>query len=151
MSARPLEPGFPKLDKATRPWACRREDESCTRTAPCHSCRGARSRRSGMKKQREARKALEALTGAEAAKFVGQLGNEEAWHGLPLRVEVKSGAQTGPVWTKYAAAEAQSEATRPIGDNAPFVYVAMGQRTSDGLVVFRLSQFARVVEAVLNV
>lgn len=151
MRDEPLAEGFPKLDKQTRPWSCRKDDETCTRSKPCNACRGARSRRSGMRKQREARKALEALTGAEAAKFVGQLGNEESWHGLPLRVEVKSGAQTGPVWTKYAAAEAQSEATRPVGDNAPFVYVAMGQRTSDGLVVFRLSQFARVVEAVLNV
>jgi hypothetical protein len=139
------------LPKEGSLWKCRRDDELCTRVKPCNACRGARSRRSGMRKQREARKALEALTGAEAAKFVGQLGNEESWHGLPLRVEVKSGAQVGPVWTKYAAAEAQSEATRPIGDVAPFVMVAMGTRTSDGLVVFRLSQFARVVEAVLNV
>lgn len=147
---RDLAPGFPKLDKQTRPWRCRKDVESCTRKDPCASCRGARNRRSGMRKQREARKALEKLTAADAAKFVGQLGNEEAWSGLPLRVEVKSGAQVGPVWTKYAAAEMQSQASRAHGDVRPFVLVAMGTRTSDGLVVFRLSEFARVVEAVVN-
>ena len=103
-----------------------------------------------MRKQREARKALEALTGAQAARFAGQLGNEEAWSGLPLRIEVKSGAIAGPVWTKYAAAEAQSNASKAIGDTRPFVFVAMGQRTSDGLMVCRLSELARVVEALVN-
>lgn len=142
--------GFPKLEKQTKPWTCRRDDTTCTRTKPCNACRGARNRRSGMRKQREARKALQQLTGAEAARFVGQLGNEESWTGLPLRVEVKSGAQVGPVWTKYAAAEEQSETNHAIGDARPFVLVAMGTRTTDGLVVFRLSQFARVVEAVVN-
>lgn len=149
MSAQ-TEPGFPRLDKQTRPWFCKQEDESCTRAKPCNSCRGRRSRNSGMRKQREARKALEALTGAEAARFAGQLGNEEAWHGLPLRVEVKSGAIAGPVWTKYAAAEAQSAATKAHGDIRPFVFIAMGQRTSDGLMVCRLSELARVVEALVN-
>lgn len=142
--------GFPRLDKQTRPWACRREDESCTRTKPCNACRGARNRRSGMRKQREARKALEALTGAEAARFAGQLGNEESWSGLPLRVEVKSGAIAGPVWTKYAAAEAQALQSKAIGDTRPFVFIAMGTRTSDGLMVCRLSELARVVEALVN-
>lgn len=142
--------GFPKLSKETREWSCKKQVASCTRSTPCPSCRGARNRRSGMRKQREARKALQALTGAEAARFVGQLGNEESWSGLPLRVEVKSGAQCGPVWTKYAAAEAQSENSRAIGDVKPFLMVCMGTRTSDGLVVFRLSQFARIVEAVVN-
>lgn len=122
MSAQ-TEPGFPRLDKQTRPWQCRKGDESCLRTAPCNACRGARNRRSGMRKQREARKALEALTGAEAARFSGQLGNEESWTGLGIRVEVKSGAVAGPVWTKYAAAEAQSAASKAIGDVRPFVFV----------------------------
>ena len=142
--------GFPKLDKATRPWACRKDDPACTRTKPCKACQGARNRRSGMRKQREARKALEAVTGAEAARFVGQLGNEEAWHGLPLRVEVKSGAIASPVWTKYAAAEAQSAQSKAIGDSRPFVFIAMGTRTSDGLLVCRLSELNRVVEALVN-
>lgn len=143
--------GFPKLDKQTRPWSCRKDDEACTRTKPCNTCRGARNRRSGMRKQREARKSLEALTGAQAAQFAGQLGNEEAWSGLPIRVEVKSGAQVGPIWTRYAAAEAQSEATRAIGDTAPFCMVAMGQRTSDGLFICRLSKLGDAVHALVNI
>lgn len=143
--------GFPKVKGETRPWQCRKGDESCLRTAPCNACRGARNRRSGMRKQREARKALEALTGAEAARFVGQLGNEEAWSGLPLRVEVKSGAQVNPIWTRYAAAEAQSEATRSIGDTAPFCMVAMGTRTTDGLFICRLSKLGDAVHALVNI
>lgn len=146
----PLAPGFPKLEKQTRPWKCRKEDEACTRSKPCNSCRGARSRRSGMKKQREARKAFEVLTGVDAARFAGQLGNEEAWTGLPIRVEVKSGSQVGPVWTKYALAETQAEAARAIGDARPFVFVAMPTGMTDGLFVCRLSNLSAVVEGLVN-
>lgn len=146
----PLAPGFPKVKGETRPWLCRKEDATCTRAKPCNTCRGARNRRSGMRKQREARKTLEALTGTQAARFAGQLGNEELWTGLPLRVEVKSGAQTGPIWTRYVLAEAQSEATRAHGDNTPFVMVAMGTRTTDGLVLCRLSKLSDLVHALVN-
>jgi len=99
-----------------------------------------------MTKQRAARKALEALSGSEAARFVGQLGNEEAWSGLPVRVEVKSGAQVGPVWTRFLAAEIQAHQSKAVGDLRPFVFVAMGRGTTDGLVVVRLSE----LEAVLS-
>lgn len=145
-----LQPGEWPRPKPTRPWNCRRDDASCTRTVPCVACRGARNRRSGLRKQREARKALETVTGAQAARFSGQLADEERWSGLPLRVEVKSGAQCGPIWTRYAAAEIQAEANNAIGNTKPFVLVAMGQRTTDGLVVCRLSQLSRVVEALVN-
>lgn len=144
------QPQVEPIPKETRPWVCRRDDPTCSRKTPCVACRGARNRRSGMRKQREARKALEAVTGKDAARFAGQLGNEESWSGLPLRVEVKSGAIAGPVWTKYAAAEAQSNASKAIGDVRPFVFVAMGQRTTDGLLVCRLSELARVVEALVD-
>ncbi len=102
-----------------------------------------------MRKQREARKALEAVTGVDANRFVGALGNEENWR-LPLRVEVKSGAQVGPIWTRYIQAETQAEANHAKGDPRPFVMVAMGQRTTDGLLVCRLSQLAAVVEGLVN-
>lgn len=141
--------GFPKLDKATRPWACKHGNDECTRTKPCRRCLGARSRRSGMAKQREARKVLERVTGKFAVQFVTAGGNEENWR-LPVRVEVKSGAQCGPVWTKYAAAEAQSAASKSEGDGRPFVAVFMGTRTSDGLFVCRLSELDRVTEALVN-
>lgn len=150
MRDEPLPEGFPKLEKQTRPWQCKNAVSSCTRSKPCKSCLGARNRRSGMRKQREARKALEALTGARAATFVGQLGNEESWTGLPLRVEVKSGAQVGPIWTRYAAAESQSEATRPSGNTDPFCMVAMGQKTTDGLFICRLSKLGDAVHALVN-
>lgn len=144
-----VAPGFPKLDKAIRPWVCKYDNADCTRKVPCPRCRGARNRRSGMRKQREARKSLERVTGVQAHRFVTAMGNEENWR-LPIRVEVKSGAQTNPVWTKFAAAEAQSGASKATGDTRPFVYVAMGTRTSDGLFVCRLSELGRVTEALVN-
>lgn len=139
--------GFPKFEKQTRPWVCKKDDQACTRQKPCRSCLGARSRRKGMRKQREARKDLEQTFQAEAAKFVGQLGNEEAWHGLPVRVEVKAGAQVRPIWTRYIVCEEQAQRSRAIGDNRPFVMVAMADHTSDGLAVIRLSDLTRVLEA----
>ena len=140
-----VEPRF----KDPGAWKCRKDDETCTRAKPCRSCLGARNRRSGMRKQRDARKALERVTGKEAARFVGQLGNEESWR-LPVLVEVKSGAQVGPIWTRFALAETQAKSNKNIGDNRPFVFVAMGQRTTDGLFVCRLSELGRVTEALVN-
>lgn len=141
--------GFPKLDKSTRPWTCRKQDDTCTRAKPCRSCLGARNRRSGMRKQRDARKALESVTGTTAAQFVGMLGNEESWR-LPVRVEVKSGAQAGPIWTRYTAAEQQSDASRSQGDTRPFVFVAMPTGTTDGLMVCRLSALEQITTALLD-
>ena len=103
-----------------------------------------------MKKQRAARKALEDLTAAEAARFVGQLGNEEAWSGLPLRVEVKSGAQVGPIWTRFEKAEAQSEQSRAVGDIRPFLMVAAPTR-GPLLGIVRMDELARILEAVTGV
>ncbi len=143
-----LAPGFPR-EKNTRAWVCKKDIETCTRTKPCPSCRGARNRRSGLKKQRMARKVLERVTGVNATRFMQAGGNEENWR-LPVRVEVKSGVQCGPVWTKFAATEAQSNAAKSEGDTRPFVAVFMGTRTSDGLFVCRLTQLDRVVEALVN-
>ena len=138
--------GFPK-PKDSRPWTCKKDDETCTRQKPCRSCLGARNRRKGMRKQRQARKDLEKTFQAEAAKFIGQLGNEEAWHGLPVRAEVKAGAQVRPIWTRYIVAEEQAQRSRAIGDNRPFLMVAMADHTTDGLAIVRLSQLALLLEA----
>lgn len=147
----PLPAGFPRLEKQTRPWSCKKDDETCTRQKPCNSCRGARSRRSGMRKQREARKALEALTGAEAARFAGQLGNEESW-ALGVRVEAKSGAQVGPIATRFLAAEKQSAGSKATGDTRAFAMVAMPTGWgSDGIVLCRLTELGRLVEGLLEV
>jgi hypothetical protein len=137
-------PGFPR---EKRPWKCRRDLEDCTRAQPCPSCRGARNRRSGMRKQREARKALEQTSGTIAARFVGQLGAEESWHGLPVRVEVKSGAAAKVVQTKYRLAREQSDASKAIGDCRPFLFVAMPPGTTDGLAVIALSELSALLEA----
>lgn len=143
--------GFPR-EKVTREWVCRAKvpHSTCTKLSPCASCRGRKNQSAGRRKQRDAQKGLEAVTGVRVARFRGQMSNEENWSGLPLRVEVKSGAQVSPIWTRYAAAEAQANAAHAIGDPRPFCLIAMGQRTTDGLVVVRLSQLARFAEALVN-
>lgn len=125
-----------------KPWVCRKDDPECSRKVPCRSCLGRRSRRSGLKKQREARKAL----GIPSAQFAGLNGNEEAWRGA-VRAEVKSGAQVGPVWTRYFAAEQQSEANKSVGDPRKFVFISMPPGITDGLVTFRLSHAPEIVAA----
>lgn len=105
----------------------------------CSVCKGRDSKRSGGRRQ------------ARAARKIGyptstlKPSNEE-WFGGFVRFEVKSGAQVGPVWTRYLGAEAQSEAQRPFGDNRPFVFLASPD-DGDGLVVFRLSKLDDVVIA----
>ena len=89
---------------------------------------------------------MEAVTGAQAGRYASQTGNEENWR-LAMRVEVKSGAQVGPAWTRYLAAETQAEAARAHGDFRPFVAVLMARDSSDGLVVFRLSALNAIKEA----
>ena len=66
---------------------------------------GKRNRSKGDSKARVARKAL-GLTGANTR-------HEEHWGG-GLRVEVKAGAQVGPIWTRFRDARNQSEVQRPI-------------------------------------
>ena len=140
-----VPPGFPlSKEEQARPWRCPKENESCTRTKPCPSCLGRRNRRSGLRKQRTARKGL----GIEV-RFAAQGGNEETWNGA-VRVEVKSGAQAGPVWTRYKAAEDQSEANKSIGDPRPFLAVFMPKDITDGLVVFRLSRLTDVLGALTS-
>lgn len=128
-----------------KPWVCRKEDPACTRKVPCRSCLGRRNRRSGLKKQRDARKTL----GIPSAKFAGLNGNEENWRG-PVRVEVKSGAQAKPVWTRYALSEDQAESNKAVGDARPFLAVFMPPGMTDGLFVGRISQLAAIVEAFAN-
>jgi hypothetical protein len=145
-----VAPGFPKLDKQTRPWVCRKGDSICTRTHPCRSCLGARNRRSGREKQRQGRKAVEAVTGLPTGRFSSQTGNEETWR-QPVLFEAKSGAQVGPIATRFLAAEAQAHAAKATGDARPFAMLAMPKGWgSDGLMLCRLSELSRVVEALVN-
>src|SRR4051812_4350860 len=104
--------GFPKLDKATRKWECKWENETCRRKAPCPRCLGARNRRKGLRKQRAVAKEIESLSGSPVGRYSSQTGNEENWRG-PFRVEVKAGQQVQRTTTQYLDARAQAEAARP--------------------------------------
>ena len=100
--------------------------------------RGRLNKQKGHRKQSIARKALEELFGAEAL-FHGRKANEEAWTHLPIRVEVKAGAQVKPIETRFLAAEKQATVAKATGDPRPFCYIAMPDGTTDGLFLCRLS------------
>jgi hypothetical protein len=76
--------------------------------------------------------------------------HEEHWRGA-VRVEVKSGHRdTVPVWTRFTACEAQSEAGRAIGDNRDFMAIWMPPGTSEGVVGIRLSRLEDVAKAIVE-
>lgn len=110
----------------------------CVRGCGCHSCRGKNNRRKGDRKAAVARKALGAI-GANSR-------HEEHWGG-GLRIEAKAGAQVGPILTRYMAAKNQSEASRAIGDNRPFVMAAMPDK-GPGLLVLEIDELAQILAAV---
>lgn len=97
------------------------------------AARGKRNRAKGDSKARRARKML-GIGGANTR-------HEELWGGH-IRLEVKAGAQVGPIATRFRSAEVQSNQVRPIGDVRPFAMVAMPDGETDGIVLMRLSQFA---------
>ena len=99
------------------------------------TARGKRNRAKGDSKARRARKQL-GIQGANTR-------HEELWGG-DLRVEVKSGAQVNPIWTRYLLAENQSKQSKPVGDARPFALIAMPDDTREGIVVMRLSSFAQL-------
>lgn len=106
--------------------------------------RGKRNKRSGQRKQRAAAKVLRVpLNGLGS-------GHEENWPSVVL-TEVKSGAQVKPVATRYRNARAQAEAKRAIGDHRPFVFVAMPEGESGGLVVVHTDDLENVVAALAEV
>ena len=123
-----LEPGFPRL----------KVDRVAEEKTPQQRM-GKRNRDAGMRFQRKARKVVEKLTNTIAARFRGQLGNEEAWHGLPWRIECKYGLTNHPVVTLYEKARAQSEQNHAIGDPRPFVFVC-GTARSKILAVVELER-----------
>lgn len=107
--------------------------------AKCTVCRGRQAKKLGGRRQAKAAQAI----GLPVSTI--RPGNEEHFGGH-LRLEVKSGAQVKPIWTRYLAAEAQSEAQRPFGDHRPFLFLASPD-DRDGLVIFRLSKVDDVVVA----
>jgi hypothetical protein len=101
--------------------------------------RGKRNRTKGDSKARIARKKLGlAATGNAGTR------HEEHWGGL-FRVEVKAGAQVGPIFTRFLAARAQSEASKSLGDIRPFAMIAMPDGSSDGIVLMGLEEFAELL------
>lgn len=107
---------------------------------------GGRNRRYGLKKQRAARKAL----GIPPTKAASTSSNEENWKHEHFRFEVKAGQQVQALTTRFLTAEAQSDASRSIGDPRGFAFVAMPADMSDGIVAIRLSQWQKVVQPALN-
>ena len=107
--------------------------------------RGLTNKNKGRRKQNLARKKLK----IPDTKFRSQMGNEESWQGQ-VRVEVKAGKQVQTLWTKYQKAKEQSDANTRIGDTRPFMFVAMPDGTSNGLVVVELDKLDEVVFALLE-
>lgn len=100
--------------------------------------RGKRNRAKGDSKARRARKVL-GITGVNSR-------HEEHWGGL-LRVEVKAGAQVGPIATRYESARAQSDAARALGDVRLFAMIAMPDGSRDGVVLMSLEDFGMLLQA----
>jgi len=98
--------------------------------------RGKRNRAKGDSKARRARRKL-GLTGHLTR-------HEENWGGA-FRVEIKAGAQVGPIATRFRDAKAQSDAAKAIGDIRPFLMVAMADGTSRGIVLVDLDEFSELV------
>ena len=104
--------------------------------------RGKRNRTKGDSKARRARNKL----GLSATGNAGTR-HEEHWGGL-FRVEVKAGAQVGPIATRFNQARQQSEASKSLGDIRPFAMIAMPDGSSDGIVLMTLDEFAELVSLI---
>lgn len=114
-----------------------------TRLCKCPSCRGRNNKRKGQSKQRAAAKAVGITINRMGA------GHEENYGGA-LRVEVKAGAQVGPIDTRYRAARKQSDAGKNIGDTRPFAMLAMPDGMKDGYLIVRTDELEAVLEAVAD-
>ena len=107
--------------------------------------RGLTNKNEGRRKQNLARKKLN----IPDTKFRSQMGNEESWKG-EVRVEVKAGQQVKTIWSKYLKAKEQSDTNTSIGDTRPFLFVAMPDGTSNGLVVMELDKLEEIVFALIE-
>lgn len=105
--------------------------------------RGKRNKRNGGRKQRLAAVRL----GIPLTRLAG--GHEENYGGH-VRIEVKSGGQVGPIWTRFLDAEAQSLARKSVGDTRPFIFRAMPSGTREGLSVIRDSELEAACIAILR-
>jgi hypothetical protein len=103
------------------------------------AARGKRNRTKGDSKARRARKKLG---------LGGHLTRHEDNWGGAFRCEVKAGAQVGPIWTRFRDAKNQSDACKSLGDNRPFVMVAMPDGTTEGVVLITLTEFTEIVSLI---
>jgi hypothetical protein len=117
----------------------------CDRAA-CQSCRNRNNRNKGSRKQRQARK----LAGVPDARHAAALSHEELWRG-EFRIEVKAGAQVGPMASRFLRMEAQAAAAKAHGDPRPFLAVAMPDGWgNDGLFLLRASVWKRHIDPLIE-
>jgi hypothetical protein len=120
------------------------------RKCKCRTCINRKNRAKGKRKQNMVRKKL----GIPDRKFHGADAHEENWRSA-VRIEVKAGKQVGPIATRFNKAEAQSwenvkNQVGGTGKSKPFMMVAMPDGESDGIVLCRLSQLDKVVDALIE-
>lgn len=115
------------------------------RSCGCYKCRGRRNRAKGKRKQRDARKVADKLFGT-AGPTQSVTANEENWRHR-VRLEVKSGKQVESLTRRFLAAEAQSDASKAVGDSRPFIFAAAPDGTSDQIWAFRASDLRAILEA----
>jgi hypothetical protein len=126
-------PKFGTLGRAGRDGA--RRIRNCGDPA----ARGKRNRTKGDSKARRARKKLG--LGGHLTR------HEENWGGI-VRTEIKAGAQVGPIYTRFRDAKNQSDASKALGDNRPFVMVAMPDGTTEGIVLMTLTEFSEMISLI---
>lgn len=120
---------LPGPEKADCPCGCGRYGKPVKsrrghiRGCTCKPCLAGRNSQSGKRTHRRLARQLAAMQpGATAT------SEEERWN-TTYRYEVKSGAQVGPVVTKYRNAKQQSMTHKAFGDPRPFAFIA----SHDGL------------------
>lgn len=124
-----VTPNF-KAEKIDCPCGCGahgvpKGKRSHPRQCTCRPCVAGRNSRQGKAGHRKVARLLGAATAGR-----GSSSHEESWvH--PWRVELKTGAQAGPVVTRWRLSRDQSEAAKSTGDHRPFVAIFDTRRKGD--------------------
>lgn len=112
------------------------------RGCTCKPCVAGRNSRAGKAGHRKIARMLGAATPGR-----GSSSHEESWVS-PWRVEVKTGAQAGPVVTRWRLSRDQSDASKSIGDHRPFVAIFDTRQKGDPvLAVVELEVLQAMTEA----
>ncbi|MBF83417.1 MAG: hypothetical protein CL489_02965 [Acidobacteria bacterium] len=111
------------------------------RGCPCKPCLAGRNAQRGKAQHRKVARRIGAVGAGRGAS-----SHEESWRG-PWRVEVKTGAQVGPILTRWRAAKAQSDASKALGDWRPFVFIAdPAVKGAPALAVLELDELLKMGE-----